>query len=490
MAKRIPAEAGKAQMLYESILKWCAFGIGAFHISLSILYYFFESVTVTLRKVEKWAVLALMLAALFYLFYTKAKYPRLMPRIKTFMRGMFRVEAVLLVLLFVWFVICTISADGRYTANFFEINDMYLYNVFVDAMILFPMAYYLSEGREKVFGAAFGVLTAIMTVTMLYVFWNVLHLNIIDLPDGGQIGMTQIADDSRINAVRLSMNCHPNTTGAYSEVIMMICLCMALKKKGIGRIFYIFAFAVHFITMILANSRACLYASILAIMLITAKVLFDYLSGKKLLIRLLVCAAAAGLAGAAVLVLRDLIFNGFENITHMSALLREMKEAATATDSAAASGGAAAAAAETENAARELSMNVSGRQIIWKAAIASVFSDLKHILCGVTPAGVISEVNIHSNGVFKEYAHNQFLEIAVSLGIPGLIVYCVWLYRQASYCIKDTLKIAGAYLPAVMLMLVAANMMESTLMFYWFLPESAFFLVAGYITYSHKKEKT
>ena len=479
MAKRIPAEAGKAQILYENILKWFAFGIGAFHVSLSILYYFFESVTVTLRKVEKWAVLALILAAVFYLFYTKAKFPRLMPRIKTFLRGMFRPEAVLLVILFVWYIICTISADGRYTANFFEINDMHLFNVFVDAMILFPMAYYLSEDREKVFGIAFGVLTAIMTVTMLYVFWNVLHLNIINLPDGGQIGMTQIADDTRINAVRLSMNCHPNTTGAYSEVIMMICLCMVLKKKGIVRIIYILAFAVHFITMILANSRACLYASILAIMLITAKVLFDYLNRKKLLIRLLICAAAAGLAGAAVLVLRNLIFNEFENITHMSALLREMKEAATA-----APGSTAAAAAETENAARELSMNVSGRQIIWKAAIASVFSDLKHILCGVTPVGVISEINIHSNGVFKEYAHNQFLEIAVSLGLPGLIVFCVWLYRQASYCIKDTLKTAGAYLPAVILMLVAANMMESTLMFYWFLPESVFFLITGIMTYS------
>lgn len=487
MAKRIPAEAGKTQLFYENILRWFAFGIGTFHVSLSILYYFFESLTKTLRKVEKWAVLAFFIAAVFYLIYTKTKYPRLMPRIRTFLKELFRPEMILLALIFVWFLICTISADGRYTANFFEINDMYMFNVFVDAFILFPMAFYLKD-REKAMGIAFGVLTAIMSAVMIWVLWNVLHLNIINLPDGGQIGMTQIADDVQINAVRLSMNCHPNTTGAFSEVIMLLCLLMGIKKKGIVRWLYFAAFALHFVVMIMANSRACLYACVLALMLVAGKAAYNALGKQKTTIRLLAGVAAAGFTAWAVLLLRDVIFTEFENITHMSAILKEMK-AGTASSSAASSAATAAAAeAETENAARELTMNVSGRNVIWKAAIDSVFSDLKHIICGVTPAGVISEVSIHSDGRFQEYAHNQFLEIAVSLGIPGLIAYCVWLYKQARYCILDTLKKPKAYLPAVMLMLVAANMMESTLMFYWFLPESVFFLVAGVITYLRKKE--
>ena len=88
------------------------------------------------------------------------------------------------------------------------------------------------------------------------------------------------------------------------------------------------------------------------------------------------------------------------------------------------------------------------------------------------------------------YTHNQFLEIAVAHGIPGLLMFLVWLGMIARSCVKIVSgKIESMYkgmiiLVGIILLLVVANLTEATLMYYCFFTEGIFFLICGIVTYN------
>ena len=472
MARRIPAEAGKGQLLYEAILKWAVFSVGILHIAITMLGYVAISMARVLTRVEKAAIILLIAAALVYIMYTKKKTPQLMNRLQAFFKKLFCPELIILSLIFIWYLICIESANGRYTADFHAANKNYVYKVLTDVIIMFPMFCFFSEkDSQKMMEYLVHFFAIVLTPAMIYVLWNLFQLNIINLPDGGQIGM-----DAEL---RLSINCHGNMTGANAEIIMILCVCMAIRKKGIVRWLYAFASSVHLAVLILSNSRTTFIASTLTLALIAGKLVWTALE-KKPRIKKILLAAAAGIVVAAILLcLRTAVFNVFENTTHLSEILNSQKAASAA-------GSAAVPAEDFDNGARTLNLNTSGRPKIWKASIQSVFSGAGNALFGVTPVGVSSEIK-KFGGMEVAYTHNQFLEYAVAIGIPGLLLYCWWLFRVGKKAAGIAIQNKSAYMVLILLTLVTANMMEAMLLFYGNLSEVMFFLLAGMVIYSPKQ---
>lgn len=460
MAKRGPVEAEKSQLLFENILKWYAFGITLLFLLMSILRYFDSKSYSALSEVEKTLVLFFALAAIIYLIITRIEYPRTMYRVKAFLKELFCPETAILSGILIWYLLCCISANTRYTAEFFSINRNALFDCFTVFFVIFPLFLYFGQsGDRKALELLIHILSAVSTVAMLYVILHVFKPEVITLRDGGQIGMS--------SSVRLYINCNPNTTGAYSEVLFFLCLYMVFTGKGLKRWLYLFAACVHFIILALSNSRTCVLATMIASAAIAFKAVYDLCEKRSAFQRIAFSAVAAAAGAGLILGLRSFVFLMFEEITHFSELI------------------------DTDGSfVRELNANSSGRTIIWKAALHSVFSSGENAFFGVTPEGVISEISKFTDGRFQMYTHNEFLEVAVALGIPGCLAYSAWLVLIARSCIKIVFKkgfelFRGAYvIPAAILMLVIANLLEATLLFYSFLPEGMFFLLAGFVTYS------
>ena len=301
MAKRAAPEAGKIQIVWESILKWFAFAIMCLQLSLGVYRYFFsDSLVDALFKTEKWAVLALIITVLVYVLYTKAKAPRLMYRIKSFTKGLFRPEFVILVVFFVWNIFCVVSADSRYAANFFQINDSSLVETFVSLFIIFIMAYvFRGDSAVKMMEILFHMLCASLTLIMIYVLYVICKPSLINLPGGGQIGLTA--------GVRLCINCNPNTTGAVSEIILLMCLYMVISKKGLSRWLYVAASLVHYLILVFSNSRTCIYATGVAVAAIVGKLCFDAVKNRTSWQRILLSGFAALLFRTADILSRSMV---------------------------------------------------------------------------------------------------------------------------------------------------------------------------------------
>ncbi len=468
--KALP-EPNKAQQICETILKWGIPGIAFFHIVLLLAELFIvTSLANILLNVEKWILVIFAGFTLAYCFYMIVALPEQRYRVRAFLKGMFHAETILLSLLLIWNIFCVISADGIYNENFWKLNDNILFDLSVSFFILFLVGYVLSKQEvKKILDIAVLVIIAVMTGLMIWVLRAVCEPSVIQLPGGGAIGMTSASFSG--GGGRLSINnCHPNTVGAYAEVILMMCLYLAITKKGVIRIFSIFAMIIHYFVLILSDSRTCILAAAFSIGVVAFKLVFDAAKGKDIWKRWLFGFMALIVCFALVVGLQKPVRIGYESISHFSELT----------------------SSSTEPSGREMELTTNGRNILWTAAVKSAFSRPRNAVFGVTPVAVVSEITKWS-GTDWGYTHNQFLEVLVANGIPGLMLYLAWLVLIAIKCVKKVLLKDSSMqkgmivIGGVILMLVAANLFEATLAYYRFFTEGMFFLLCGIVAYQSEE---
>ncbi len=474
MAEKVSPEAGRIQLVWEDILKWSVFTVMCVHLGRSILMYFIpERLSDLFFKAEKWILIALIATVFIYVLFTKVKTPRLMVRIRSFTKGMFRPEFILFVLFFIWSFICTIVSESGHTAGFFQslfnafknsfmllIDDSTLFDTFVSVFIIFIMAYvFRGNSAWKMMESIFHILCAGLTVLMIYVLYIVCNPGI-DLPFSAGIGMSEVG--------RLGINCNPNTTGAIAEIILLMCLYMVITKKGLLRWLYSAAMIVHYLILILSNSRACILSTGIAVAAIVGKLCYDALKNKALWQRVLLTVFVVTAVAGFIIGMKKPIYYVYEAISHFSVINGKY------------------------DATREAEFTFSLRTELWAAALKSIFQDAKHFFFGVTPYGVAREMSIWTESHRIAYTHNQFLEIAVAHGIPALMMYLGWLGMVARSCVrivgggqKETHK-GLIVLAGMILMLVLSNLMEATLMYYQLFMEGIFFLISGMVTYKAK----
>lgn len=467
MSKKIHREPSAVQLRFERGLRIGALIVGLYHLLMSIYRYYDEFNGSTLEYMDFVLLGALALAAASYLVFTKMEYPDTMYRVKDFVRGLLCPEMLLLVALLGWYVISCLACGSYYQGSWLRGNAFPLLDTAINVFIFFPLAAYMPENRRT--QAVHGVIHAIvglMTVLMVIVLWNVYQPNVIRVP-GGEIGMS--AD------VRLYINCNPNTTGAYAALLVMLCLYMVVSQRPLVKALYGFALFVHMVILMLSNSRTCMIAVTAAFMLVAFVFVWHRLTGAAPARRIALCVLASVLTMLLMSFIRYAVFASFEAITHFSELVARGDRDAIAKISLTAG-------------------SMKTRLITWGYSIRAMVYDLHKAIFGVTPIAVKSALELVAGTTSTDiYTHNQYMEIGVSLGFPGLILFLAFLVLTARNCLvialsREQRPFPGFYVvPAIIFMLVVSNLTEAILLFYHYLNGSFFYILCGWVALeSHK----
>jgi len=292
--------------------------------------------------------------------------------------------------------------------------------------------------------------TAWITIVLITVFTgNNLHTT-----SGGTIGM--VSD-------KLQLNGHYNIAGSWEMTFFLLCCFMAIQNQSKPwKCIYIAATAIHFIALMLTNSRASIYAAwpgFVAMMGIVAFLKTNKLKTQK---RLLWAIAIAAVAAIAYYLLRKGVY-----ALYGACILKEYISAREFFDYYG-------------------NTLFTGREEIWKYTIKGLFSDPYITIFGVSPKSTRELFVQASNGVRTEsYTHNQFLETAAAMGLPGLALFLSW----GGFIARDTWKMYFTEkrwtillcLPVIFVALLAANMMEAHLLFCEHMNGYVFFLLGGMI---------
>lgn len=315
----------------------------------------------------------------------------------------------------------------------------------------------------------------------------------------------------------LRYNCNPNTSGLVQMLVFLILIILFFWDRMIpAKVLCIALAAIHFLALVLTRSRTSILVSVLG----AAGMVFIWLSrgknpGKKNRQERFIPAAAAVAVIILLLISEQVILHvylaGKENRTRKNKVASEiqfegyadagpfaiMAQASEAADRKAKENKqedlqddieeeASEENAGNRNASYYINRLLTGRLEIWSATFKALMTDPpQRLLTGTTPDRVFQAIYVASGEKHRKYTHNQFLEFALTLGIPSLIVYILFL----AYTIRNmrglnrmrpTDRIVRL-VQMLFVMLVLANMTESTLLFYQFPSAYVFFFICGWM---------
>ena len=390
--------------------------------------------------------LPLMAAAVFFLLYLLRRDDLPRPR----------AAQILLFLFLLWFAVSCVSASFRDDPLLGGDNTRPFLNALISCLLLFPLGCALSREKTPPVGKILlHFCMLVWTAFIVYAVICVFQGKITRLPGGGYIAMV---NDS------LQLNCNRNTTGSWEMLFFLGSFLLILRCKSPAlKAVYGLAMIVHYTALILSNSRASVFSTLVCFAVITFIAVFRLLKKQPAYRRVLFPLGCALLAAAAFYLLRGAVFRLY-----------------TAGSGITTAGARALTEMNTHNDI------TNSRLPIWQAAVEGIFSSAPRALLGVTPRGVPRMVTLFS-GRFNNtcYSHNQILEIACAAGLPAMCLMLCWfaliLRDTARILIKRNERPLLKCLSMVMLTLAAVNMVEAYLIFYDFLGGYVFFFLCGLI---------
>lgn len=431
---------GKALAAYAAVF-------GAFHMLLTVLKFYVGLDYMGLLYVDYALFLVLALGASGYALAARCRHPEAAPRKKAFAKRILHKENVLLLVLMIWFIISCLYVSNDQGGNWLLYNLPSLFDMAVSLLVLFTLAQFM-PGRRTL-DILCDIFIFLLTLLMTAVLAVLLTTGSFQTP----VGVVAMIEG------RLNISSNPNTVGMYAGLLIMLCLYRMADVKPVLRLLYALAAVIHFIILSLSSSFSSLFSIMAGLGLAALLLTWRLLRGKKSWLRFWLSVLAMVAAMILAYLGRNLVFLVWNLLT----------------------GG--------ENARDVSEGNLFNRLDIYRFAIKGLFFKLRIFVFGVTPVSVDSLISIVSDGKYNLYTHNQFLEVALSMGAPGLLMYTVWLAWLAIACVRVALaredrgvSLAQRLLPVLILTQVAGNLAEGMLLFYFTLNGAFFFLVSGYVT--------
>ena len=473
--KKLPT-ATPFQLFCEKGLLVLLMILAAFHLLLSFGRHFLapenmiarSELLLKLIRIEKWYALALVLIALVYLILCKTKFEPTWYRVKAWRKRLVSVEGILLTCLFLYYLFCCYLQSKAYR-NIFLNADLYLFDfaVLVFGLFTLPLAVGAEKAKQYI-DILLHIVMAVSTVFIAWALWNLLHLNIVKLPNGLELGMT--------DGYRLYLGVNANIGAAIGLSMVLISLYMIAAHRWPIKLIYSVLLLPHLFATFLTNSRGCYLALLVSLPLFVFMLLWTSLQKRRLLLRILVCGIAAGAAAVGVWLLRKGAFALFESITHLGELLGIDLDGA--------------------ELAREVGVDGS-RLKIWRTSLGMTVSDSKAFFRGI-PYPLIPDLicekmtEIYGSGSVFAHAHNMILQTGLIEGVPGMLIYIAFLVKLVFPCVKVGIskyqqQYPGAYiLPIIILAIIIVNLFEPFILFYLSIMGCLFFLFTGYIVAIYK----
>jgi len=432
----------------EKILYIAALVLAEFYLLVSVFRHFVPAYD-RLIDILQWYSLVLALSALLYWFFVKRRELQSKEAKKNLLSRFGSYEQVYMVFVFFWYIITVALRQYMEERNLFLANDLWMYVTGMCAFLFFPFARYV--GREKAKRVIeFMLHTVIIPYAVLatWIIWNYFRMNYITFPSGQQLmrEAPAILCFTDLNHVRL---------GEQALIMIGCSLYMTVTQKPGVKIVYGLCLFVNMILLILANARTSWYMT--SGMLASAAFLlcWNRIENRKQILRV-----ASGVLLAAIVVLcchwlRGEVFNLLETVTVRAtetAELTKATETKTTSDriwqlqtlnqkengencseshpKAVLSALSADETESNEEYIRTIHNNhnqMIERLKIYKACFFLMFTSRYRFLFGVTPADFGRTVlGVNHIKIAYGHAHNFFLQMGVSYGVPTMIATVVF----------------------------------------------------------------
>ena len=309
-------EPSNAQLIYEKVLGFGTLFLILMHMLLALTRYVID--VSLFRPFESWYLVVLIAAALCYPLLCLILWRGTLPRIGKFLKKLCSPAQIFCALLFVWYIVVCWINQNEFDTPYFQLNDWWLLDTFVNCLIIFSLPRVLSEEKAKKYiHILLHIIALCGTAIAVYALRCLFTLNVVTLPGGGQIGMSE--------GEMFYIGAHYNICAAIELSLVLLCLYMLASQNWLLKIPYAAALLVHIYVLYLNNSRTAFVACMCSCALAVFLALWNVLYGKKTLLRW-----AAGFAGAAAAVgilwvMRPQAFQLFEDVTHFSELLEARK---------------------------------------------------------------------------------------------------------------------------------------------------------------------
>ncbi len=407
----------------------------------------------------------------------------------------------------------------------FTFNRVFLYDTFVSLIFFYPLGHYFGRKKKvpllKFFAHLF---LAVWTVFILLVLILMLFRHPVGLPSGNMI---LISEDG------LSLGGNPNTTGLIQMLVIFLSFLLFSADHSVRmKKLCLLAALIHTAALILSKSDTTFYTAAACVSVFGF--LFYYKRNNNLSLDLRITSAVVAMAGILLIFLLEgfivtAIWSGTEtdNTTpentvgaadiqttvHLtgsggSSFWTEAPASLTRfqTGTAVHSSGfrntvsdripavLAAAESDKDTAGKSprygkgfhiLNSILSGRMFLWVYAIWAITANPLRFLTGVTPVYVVETISELSKGKYVFNTHNQFLEIALAIGVPAMLAFLILIL----YTVRNSYKLyrnpdsslTAMMIPLILTAILIANFTEATLLFYRFISSYVFFFLCGWV---------
>ena len=453
--------------LYKKALYWATLGMGLFYMMWSLMQFIVWKKPYV--KLMKWCWIALALGVVLYVVIAKLRYPEEMEKIKEFLRRERSREQIFLIGFFLWYIVCVAARtmiDGK---DRFGPNDNRMFYTALSVMLMFPLTEIMGRERIKKFmNVALNIALVTYTAVCAWVLVNYLQGILVSFPSGNAVEVYKNQS--------LTIGIHRNTTAAYSMIILGICVYMLMTLRSKLRfLVYIPAMLVHFLVIVLTNSRTCFVVvfCMAALAAIARGLKYIKIKNKVLVFALVAVVLVVGVAAFSLL-RNEIIANSAE-------VWREKLQKPGIMNT------------------RKIFGGFNGRVNIWIASVKLMFSSPDRFLFGVTPTMLPSVLQgIGQFPVNQPHCHNMILQVGACFGVPMMILYtwfCVSIIRRSYRVMKyegDKLFKGAWTVPLILFGILLNETMEVLTMANKFFNQTMFFLLAGWIVVMDKilAEKT
>lgn len=379
---------------------------------------------------------------------------------KRIFRKYLSAENLLLTSFLVWMFVsgCHYFFDNQ---NIFKENSILYNNAVLKFLLFFLLGQYLNGARKWLHFFLNG-LVFILTLFSIYVLVMLVFHSDFTFRNGGTVFF------SGGEVKRLGINSNPNTTALYAKTMFMLCVYLFVAVKGKIRWLYPAAAAVHYMILILTCSRAAILSGAAGVSAVVMLAVWRGFRGRKLPSRMLISLGTFAAAFFLFLMIRVPAVGAYN-------FFREIY------------------AGQEKLVVREMSLQSSGRLVLYKAALQSMRNP-EIALFGVTPDGICDLLNEVTGLELNMYTHNEFLEVMCATGIPGLLLFLSWVVCIARkgwivcYDRDNFFPMRDGALAIVFFTELLNNMLEAYLTFHSiFMSGMIFYISAGYILTDERK---
>ena len=475
----------------EKLIGILAFLVAVFHTLLSAFRYIV--VVSDFLPILHWIGAGLVVVSVLYLGYSLLHSEESRLVIGRFFRRMISPELLLLIGLLFWFALSSTVNQITGEKRYLRMEDAYLFDMTICIFLLFSIPCINKITKLNISELLIHIVVIMYSVFTAVCLWRIFHLEVLTFPSGEQGGFTE--------KVQLILGVHYNLTGMIAITMFCLCVYMVFTQEPMIKALYLLFGIIQLTVVYLSNSRTIFVGLIVFVAAVGFFCPWKTLKRKKVLIKLgislLICAICVGTFWAG----RTGTFVLFEKVTHFSEevekeagnLSAEVGKYKTHELTNKIQYETTQIAKTGADNVRKLN-NLSNRTGVWKAALKVMGSQPQRFFFGVTSFGVTDAIRDIGGYHIEEvaHAHNIILQIGISMGVPAMLLFCVFLILITVRCIRILSRGAGmnSYLiPAIVLCFLVVNMGESYLVGYFSVMACFFYLFCGWIVVIDKDNK-